>query len=274
MTKRDTRDRDRDAPSALSRRDLFKAAAAAGVVAAVPTVAAGQESAPAPSASPAGPPAAAPGAGPVAQAPAARPVLFFFNDEEARFVEAAIDRLIPADPEWPGAVWAGVLTFIDRQLAGPYGDGAKTYLAGPWTPDAPPEQGYQHRYTPAEIFRIGIAEVRAHVTETRDAEFAELGADAIDAVLTALEAGEIELPSIPSALFFSVLLDNTVQGWFADPVHGGNRDMVSWRMVGFPGAYAQYLETVDIFNLDYRREPVSIADAAARAVHLGGHHEH
>jgi gluconate 2-dehydrogenase gamma chain len=268
-------DHDHEPSGALSRRDLIKAAAAAGVVAAVPTVARGQGDAPlAPGADPNPPALPASASAPAAPLPADRPMLFFFNDEEARFVEAAIDRLIPADPEWPGAVWAGVLTFIDRQLAGPYGDGAKTFLGGPWTPDAPPEQGYQHRYTPAEIFRIGIAEVRAFVGETRDGEFADLGASAIDEILTALEAGEVELPSIPSALFFSVLLDNTVQGWFADPAHGGNRDMVSWRMVGFPGAYAQYLETVDIFNLDYRREPVSIADSAARAAHLGGHHEH
>jgi gluconate 2-dehydrogenase gamma chain len=87
--------------------------------------------------------------------------LFFFNDEKARFVEAAGDRLIPAD-EWAGAKDAGVLYYIDRQLAAAYGVGARMYLRGP-APDAPAEQGYQLRYSPTELYRIGIAESRSYV---------------------------------------------------------------------------------------------------------------
>jgi gluconate 2-dehydrogenase gamma chain len=192
---------------------------------------------------------------------------FFFNDEEARFVEAAVDRLIPAD-EWAGAKEAGVLVYIDRQLAGAYGVGARMYLKGPWVPEAPPEQGYQLRHPPAELYRIGIAESRSYVRdEFGDKELWELAPEQIDSVLSALESGDASLPSIPSPVFFETLLANTVEGYFADPVYGGNRDMASWRMIGFPGAFAQYLELVDQHGYVYDRPPIGIAGAA-----LAHHH--
>ena len=54
----------------------------------------------------------------------------WFTDAEAAFVTAAVARLIPADDLGPGAVEAGVPTFIDRQLAGPYGRGERWYMQG------------------------------------------------------------------------------------------------------------------------------------------------
>jgi gluconate 2-dehydrogenase gamma chain len=193
--------------------------------------------------------------------------LFFFNDEEARFVEAAVDRLIPAD-DWAGAKEAGVLYYIDRQLAAAYGVGARMYLKGPWVPDAPAEQGYQLRYSPAELYRIGIAESRSYVRgEFGDKELWELAPEQIDRVLSALESGDASLPSIRSPVFFETLLANTVEGYFADPVYGGNRDMVSWRMIGFPGAFAQYLELVDQHGYVYDRPPIGIAGALATHHH-------
>lgn len=201
-------------------------------------------------------------------------MLFFFNDPEAKFIGAAVERLIPAEAEWPGAGWAGVLYYIDRQLAGAFGVGARMYLEGPWTPDAPPEQGYQLRYTPAQLYRIGIEETRRHVlSEFGDREFWDLGPPVMDDVLSGLESGSIQLPSIPSTVFFETLLANTVEGYFADPVYGGNRDMTSWRMVGFPGAYAQYIDLVERYNLHYTRPPIGMADQSARRAHIAGHHK-
>lgn len=255
----------------LSRRDLLKTAGAAGAAAAVP----GLEQA---RAEPHGPHLAqTTGVAPSTTSPAAsgaadRGVLFFFNDLEAKFVEAAVERLIPAEPEWPGAGFAGVLTFIDRQLAGAYGAGARMYLKGPWAPDAPPQQGYQLRYTPAELYRIGIAETRAYVTSRHNGrEFWDLTPPVMDEMLSALESGAAQLPSIPSPVFFETLLANTVEGYFADPAYGGNRDMVSWRMIGFPGAYAQYVDLVDVYNLSYTRPPISIANTEARLAHIRSH---
>jgi len=197
--------------------------------------------------------------------------LFFFNDVEARFVEAAVDRLIPPDPQWAGAASAGVLYYIDRQLASAYGSGARMYLAGPWEPDAPAQQGYQLRHTPAELYRVAIAEIGDVCQNRFGRGFGELSANQQDDVLKGLETGEVALPSVPSPTFFETLLANTIEGFFADPAYGGNRDMVGWRMVGFPGAYAQYLAFVDVHGAQYTRRPIGISDQAERQRHLAGH---
>jgi gluconate 2-dehydrogenase gamma chain len=188
--------------------------------------------------------------------------MFFFNDEEARFVTAAIDRLIPAD-DWGGAKEAGVLYYIDHQLAGAYGTGDRMYLKGPWSAEASPQQGYQLRFSPAELYRVAIGEIRDRVRKQSDKkEFWELSADQMDSVLKDLESGKIELPSVPSPVFFETLLANTIEGYFSDPVYGGNRGMIAWQMIGFPGAYAQYVELVDKFGYELDRPPLSIAGAA------------
>jgi gluconate 2-dehydrogenase gamma chain len=258
----------------LSRRDLLRAAGVAGVAATVPEAASSQAghpqvaqttATPDPQLSHLAPP------GPAAE----RGLLFFFNDQEARFVEAAVERLIPSDPEWPGAAWAGVVNFIDRQLAAAYGAGARMYLKGPWHPDAPPQQGYQLRYAPAELYRIGIEETRQHVRRTYGGrDFWELGEPVMDEVLAGLESGRIPLPSLPAPVFFETLLANTIEGYFADPAYGGNRDMVAWRMIGFPGAYAQYVDLVELYDLPFTRPPISIANQEARLAHIAGHDGH
>lgn len=252
----------------LSRRDLLRTAGAAGAAAAAPGFESAQAQQPAPTTGVAAPAALSPE--PLAAREAG--VLFFFNDVEAKFVAAAVERLIPAEPDWPGAGWAGVLNFIDRQLAGAYGAGARMYLKGPWSPDAPPQQGYQLRYTPAELYRIGIAETRAHVSSQYGGrEFWDLAPPVMDEVLAALESGAARLPSLPSPVFFETLLANTVEGFFADPAYGGNRDMVGWRMVGFPGAYAQYVDLVELYDLPYLRPPISIGNTEARLAHIRSH---
>jgi gluconate 2-dehydrogenase gamma chain len=195
---------------------------------------------------------------------AATEVRTYFTDEEARFMRAAVERLIPADDEWGGADQAGVVFYIDRQLSSAYGAGAKLYLEGPWDPDAGAEFGYQLRYSPAELYRVAIAEVRDAVKEHNGGkEFWDLGTKDMDAVLTALEHAEMKLASVPSDVFFETLLANTIEGYFSDPAYGGNRDMVGWRMVGFPGAFAQYAGLVDQHGFEFKREPIGIANADA-----------
>jgi len=82
-----------------------------------------------------------------------------------------------------------------------------------------------------------------------------------DDLLQAMERDEVSLPSLPSALFFGLLLRNTMEGFFADPMYGGNRDKVGWRLIGFPGvAASNYLEQLDRHGVAYRVEPVSILD--------------
>ncbi|QKT04659.1 gluconate 2-dehydrogenase subunit 3 family protein [Ectothiorhodospiraceae bacterium 2226] len=194
-----------------------------------------------------------------AQAPAS---FQYLNDREAAFLRAAVDHLIPADERWPSAAEAGVVNYIDRQLAGAYGHGHRLYLQGPW-PAGTPQQGYQLRLTPRELYSLGIAAVEARLQED-GAAFAELGAQAQVRVLEQLEQGELELEPLPAPVFFETLLANTIEGYFADPAYGGNRDMAGWRMVGFPGAYSQYVKEIERHGVPFTRPPMSMMQSARR----------
>lgn len=181
----------------------------------------------------------------------------FFEPDEAAFIEAAVDRLIPPDPEWPGAKAAGVPTYIDRQLAGPYGSGARLYLAGP-IKQGSPQQGYQLGLTPAELYRTALR-VIARELESRGLNFPSAPTEQQDEFLAHLERGDLVIEDFPSSIFFETLLANAIEGFFADPAYGGNKDMMSWRMVGFPGAYAAYLDVYTHHGLHFTREPLPMA---------------
>jgi hypothetical protein len=133
-----------------------------------------------------------------AQPAYAQPPAGFLSKDELAFVEAAVARIIPTDELGPGAKDAGVATFIDRQLAGPYGRAETWYMQGPWR-SGTEEQGYQIKLTPAGLYRAAIRDVDASVRRTHaDRAFAELPAGDQDAVLTALEHGKLELPNAPA----------------------------------------------------------------------------
>ncbi|MCK8788106.1 gluconate 2-dehydrogenase subunit 3 family protein [Roseomonas sp. NAR14] len=199
--------------------------------------------------------------------PAAAPAAYapgYFTATEWRFLHAFCDRLIPADETGPGAVEAGVPEFIDRQLATPWGFGKLWYMEGPFV-DGPPELGVQSPLTPRDLYRQGIAAVEASVRRAQGRAFAELDAAARDAVLHALDKGETDLgPALPSAYFFASVLQDTLHGYFADPVHGGNRGMGGWKMVGFPGARGDFWDWVDRHDgRPYPLPPMSITGRRA-----------
>lgn len=182
----------------------------------------------------------------------------WFSDAEAAFVSAAVARLIPADELGPGALEAGVPTFIDRQLAGPYGRGERWYMQGPWSPGQP-TQGWQTRLTPAGLYRAAIKAVDAAVVrEARGAGFARLAAADQDAFLARLEKGEVALDGIDAQAFFAQLLQNTLEGFWSDPIHGGNRDMVGWKLIGFPGARYDHSSFVAQHGTPYPLPPVGL----------------
>jgi gluconate 2-dehydrogenase gamma chain len=181
----------------------------------------------------------------------------FFSAAEASFVEAAVERLIPLEPEWPGAGAAGVPNYIDLQLAGPYGAGDRLFLGGPIKPGLP-GQGYQLGLTPAALYRTSLRAIDEQLRR-RGLDFANAAAAEQDALLSELEAGRLDLGGFSSAIFFETLLANTIEGYFADPAYGGNRDMVSWRMIGFPGAYAAFLGVYTQHGIRYDRQPLSMA---------------
>src|ERR1700694_1434416 len=84
----------------------------------------------------------------------------WLTQPEQACIEAAVARLIPADELGPGAKEAGVSYFIDQQLAGAYGTMARNYRQGLW-PEGTPQQGYQSRLTPQELYRAAIPAVDA-----------------------------------------------------------------------------------------------------------------
>src|ERR1700722_14155479 len=167
----------------------------------------------------------------------------YFTPVEATFIEAAVARLIPNDEVGPGAVEANIPFFLDRQLAGPFGRGDHYYLGGPW-PKGVPEQGYQSRFSPAQLYRAAIAAIDQYVGgHFNGAAFANLAAADQDKVLKGLEAGTIQLGGgVDAKTFFAMLLQNTKEGYFSDPIYGGNKDMAAWKMIGFPGAHYDYKE--------------------------------
>ena len=239
--------------SKITRRSFVTTVGAASVVPATALLA---------TAAAAHAPAAPPASGDTA---AAKPVYLFFNAAEARFIEAACERLIPADESGPGALGAWVPNYLDKQLGGAWGAGERLYRSGPWM-EGTPTQGYQLPFTPAELFHTALRGILRDFE--RKTPFAELSPDHQDTYLKSLESGAHDLDGVPSAVFFDMLLKMTVEGFFSDPVYGGNRDMVAWRMIGFPGAYANYFETVDRHGVKFEREPMSLAEDGAGHIHV------
>ncbi|MBV9911529.1 MAG: gluconate 2-dehydrogenase subunit 3 family protein, partial [Sinobacteraceae bacterium] len=91
------------------------------------------------------------------------------------------------------------------------------------------------------------------------AGFAELSVEEQDQLLQGLESGSVQLPDVEAQTFFEQLLKDVQQGFFADPIYGGNRDMCAWKMIGFPGARYDYRDWVGRHNERYPYPPVSIA---------------
>jgi gluconate 2-dehydrogenase gamma chain len=183
----------------------------------------------------------------------------YFTRDEWDFLQAACDRLIPADENGPGASELGVPEFIDREMDGAFGHAATWYMQGPFE-SAIPELGYQSPHTPAEVYRIGIAAVDAQCRKMfGNRSFAELPVPTQDSVLSDLETGALDFANVSGKSFFGFLLQNTKEGYLADPVHGGNRNMKSWTMIGFPGSRADFIDWVDKYGVRYPIGPVGIS---------------
>jgi gluconate 2-dehydrogenase gamma chain len=182
----------------------------------------------------------------------------FFTPEEGAAVEALVDRLIPPDPQWPGGKDAGCAVFIDRQLAGPYGDSRGLYMRPPFQ-EGDPQQGPQSPLTPAMRYRRSLAALDQHCRSAFGGKpFAQIPDDQKDKLIAGLENGSVKLGNTSGRGFFELLLQNTKEGFFADPIYGGNRDLAAWKMIGFPGARYDYRDWVERHNERYPRPPVGI----------------
>ncbi len=175
--------------------------------------------------------------------------LRFFTESEARIVSAACERIFPSDESGPGATEAGVVVYIDRQLAGPYGRDKFRYTKGPFLTSVP-EHGYQGKATPREIYREGIVLL---------AQFTSLSTQEQDR----------KLQSIETTVFFRMLRTHTIEGMFCDPMHGGNAGMIGWQLIGFPGPQMSYREDIDRhYGLAFRPKPVSLQEILGHPVHV------
>ena len=182
----------------------------------------------------------------------------YFTAAEQAFIEPAIDRLIPADETGPSATAANVHVFLDRQLAGLFGRGDHFYLGGPW-PSGTPEQGYQSRLSPAQLYRTAIPAIEAYVGGKQAGKtFKSLSPGDQDTVLKALESGDAKLEGADGKAFFTMFLQNVLEGYFSDPIYGGNKDMAAWKMVGFPGAHYDYRHWIGRHGERVPFAPVSI----------------
>jgi gluconate 2-dehydrogenase gamma chain len=182
----------------------------------------------------------------------------FFTPEEGNFIDAAVSRLIPKDDLGPGAKEAGVTTFLDSQLAGPYGKGADWYMQGPWA-HGTKTQGYQARRAPADLYRAAIKAIDDYCAGKYSGKtFTALTPDQQDEVLKGVEGGDIKLKDVDGKTFFTLFLQNTTEGFFSDPIYGGNRDMAGWKLIGFPGARYDYRPYVKKHNQKLGLAPVGI----------------
>lgn len=159
----------------------------------------------------------------------------FFDATEANFIEAACERLIPADSSGRGARDTGVARYLDGQLAGAWGNGVRLYRLGPWQPGTPCEKHQPAK--PAELFRAALSAIHCDLSG-RGTSFAELPTAAQDDYLASLESG-LAFPDVATATFFDLLLLMTIEGFFATNSAGAShRDRLAWPLRGYPGAHA------------------------------------
>lgn len=182
----------------------------------------------------------------------------YFTQEEARQVTAIFDRMIPSDDLGPSASEAGCVIFTDHQLASPWGNADYRYKDGPYL-NGTPEQGYQSPLTPAQLYRLGLKDMQSWCQKKHGKDFHELSSQEQDSCLEEMETGKCDFTHVSASAFFAQLLANAQEGYFSDPIYGGNKDMAGWKMINFPGARYDYRDVVHMKGKPILLEPVSIA---------------
>jgi gluconate 2-dehydrogenase gamma chain len=173
--------------------------------------------------------------------------LRFFTEQEALIVAAATARIFPSDESGPGAPEAGVVLYIDRQLASPFGRDRYRYTHPPFERGTP-EHGYQGKATPRELYREALA-----------------GLAGFDALAPA--AQDAKLREIESTYFFRLLRQHTIEGMFSDPMHGGNADLIGWQLIGFPGPQMSWSGHIDRhYGEAFRPKPASLSQVVGHKV--------
>ena len=201
-----------------------------------------------------------------AAATAPTPVLRFLTKWEFDFVTAMAETIWPTDDLGPGAKVAGVGYYIDGQLAGGWGQGHRFYLNGPFFAAADSGHGWQVPMTPADVYRAFLPAYDQYVRTTYGNSYGDLNAATQAQALNDLRTGKAAIPlggstAFTSIDFFNLFRQNVLEGMLADPTYGGNRDMVGWKWIGFPGdpmrrgdIYYKYVFTNKTYP--YERKPL------------------
>ncbi|AHF98723.1 hypothetical protein HALLA_07510 [Halostagnicola larsenii XH-48] len=224
--------------------------------------------------------------------------LQYFTIAQGEMVHDLAGRIYPSDDNGPGAKEVGVVFFIDRQMNQDWGQGDRWYMEGPFAGIDPPEpfdedpdegdgdedadaqaedvqvewaqqepaetQGWQYAMTPAEAYSYSLTAIEEYCQAEYDESFVDLDGDQQDEVVGALEEDEIDtFEAIDPSAFFLLLRENTLEGMFADPMYGGNQEMVGWRLKNFPGtpgalgSFRSEIQNEEYIEID---EPRSIGD--------------
>lgn len=195
--------------------------------------------------------------------------VFFDRKEDFEILSAATERIFPEDDHGPGAIELGVPYFIDKQLNSSWGKNAHEYMNGPFPqnsfvreyekmdvnksnqgPNADvlpsiPSARYQTRLDRGEIFIQGIRAIEMESKRHFDTSFVKLDGEQQDEILTAFDQGDVAIPGVSSETFFNLLVQMTIEGAYADPVYGGNKEMAGWKMKEYPGPRASYLNEIE-----------------------------
>jgi len=196
----------------------------------------------------------------------APPPLRFLTQFEFDYVTAMAETIWPTDELGPGARVAGVGSYIDGQLAGAWGQGHRMYLNGPFFTPADSGHGWQIPMNPSQVYRAFLPGFDQYLRTTYGKPYVDLDAASQTQALNDLRSGKAVIPlagstAFTGADFFNLFRQNVLEGMLADPMYGGNRDMVGWKWVGFPGdpirrgdQYAKWIFTDK--NYPYEHKPL------------------
>lgn len=184
--------------------------------------------------------------------------LMFFNQDQFLAAEAAAERIYPKDDSGPGAKELGVAFFIDHQMASSYGLNGREYMSPPFY-KSEATQGYQLSFKRRELIALGLDALNTYSNDKLQKAFPDLAPEDQDKVLGEFEKDAVNLKGVPASTFFSYFLNLTIEGVYADPLYGGNKNMGGWRMRNFPGNQMSY--TNDIEKDEFvKMEPLSLSD--------------
>lgn len=209
---------------------------------------------------------------------------FFNRLEDFAVLQAATERIFPKDDNGPGAIELGVPYFIDKQLAGPWGLNARDYRQGPFlkydqvenlkgkqTDNYPPNQTFQENkietelqrhqsiLTRGEIFLEGLRKMSKTSQKKFKKTFDKAEEDQQIEILQEFENGKVKLPGVAAQNFFILLRQMTLEGAYADPLYGGNKNMEGWKMKEYPGPQPSYTNIIEKEDF-VKMEPISLND--------------